>query len=107
METTSERVEEIRNSAGLFQLDQELADLESKAADNALWDDRSKAQQVLVALTDVKDKIKMLTDFKTQVVYIACNLIFREYSISFAKVTYVDIYGSPKLKESKIIVNDK
>lgn len=67
METTSERVEEIRNSAGLLQLDQELADLESKATDNSFWDDRSKAQKVLVAMTDVKDKIKMLTDFKTQV----------------------------------------
>lgn len=67
MKTTSERVEEIRNSAGLLQLDQELADLESKAADSSFWDDRSKAQQVLVALTDVKDKINMLTDFKTQV----------------------------------------
>lgn len=83
METTSERVEEIRNSAGLLQLDQELADLESKAADDSFWDDRSKAQQVLVALTDVKDKIKMLTDFKTQVMYIACNLIFREYPSFF------------------------
>ncbi|XP_016899832.1 peptide chain release factor PrfB1, chloroplastic isoform X5 [Cucumis melo] len=67
VETTSERVEEIRNSAGLLQLDQELADLESKATDNSFWDDRSKAQKVLVAMTDVKDKIKMLTDFKTQV----------------------------------------
>ncbi|XP_011660202.1 peptide chain release factor PrfB1, chloroplastic isoform X2 [Cucumis sativus] len=67
VETTSERVEEIRNSAGLLQLDQELADLESKAADNSFWDDRSKAQKVLMAMTDVKDKIKMLTDFKTQV----------------------------------------
>lgn len=67
VKTTSERVEEIRNSAGLLQLDQELADLESKAADSSFWDDRSKAQQVLVALTDVKDKINMLTDFKTQV----------------------------------------
>ncbi|XP_038887339.1 peptide chain release factor PrfB1, chloroplastic-like isoform X3 [Benincasa hispida] len=67
VETTSERVEEIRNSAGLLQLDQELADLESKAADSSFWDDRSMAQQVLVALTDVKDKINMLTDFRTQV----------------------------------------
>ncbi|XP_022998733.1 peptide chain release factor PrfB1, chloroplastic isoform X1 [Cucurbita maxima] len=67
VETASERVEEIRNSAGLLQLDQEVADLESKAAENSFWDDRSKAQQVLMALTDVKDKIKMLTDFKTQV----------------------------------------
>lgn len=67
VETASQRVEEMRASSGLHLLEQELADLESKAADNSLWDDRAKAQETLLALTDVKDKIKLLTEFKTKV----------------------------------------
>lgn len=67
VETASQRVEELRASSGLHLLEQELADLESKAADSSLWDDRAKAQETLLALTDVKDKIKLLTEFKTKV----------------------------------------
>ncbi|KAM7461503.1 hypothetical protein LguiA_029624 [Lonicera macranthoides] len=67
VETTSQRVQEIRASAGLEQLEKDLADLETAAADNSFWDDRAKAQQTLMALTDVKDKIKLLSEFKTQV----------------------------------------
>lgn len=67
VEAISERAEEIRASAGLQQLEEELAVLEMKAADSSFWDDRAKAQETLLALTDVKDKIKLLTDFKTQV----------------------------------------
>ncbi|KAJ6350444.1 hypothetical protein OIU78_006584 [Salix suchowensis] len=66
VETASQRVEELRASSGLHLLEQELADLEYKAADSSLWDDRAKAQETLLALTDVKDKIKLLTEFKTQ-----------------------------------------
>ncbi|MQM08895.1 hypothetical protein Taro_041762 [Colocasia esculenta] len=67
VESTVERVEEIRASAGLEHLEADLADLEKKAADNSLWDDPPKAQETLLALTDVKDKIKQLTEFKSQV----------------------------------------
>lgn len=67
VETASQRVEEMRASSGLHLLEQELADLESKAADSSLWDDRAKAQETLLALTDVKDKIKLLAEFKTKV----------------------------------------
>uniref|UniRef100_A0A7N2QXZ8 Peptide chain release factor domain-containing protein n=1 Tax=Quercus lobata TaxID=97700 RepID=A0A7N2QXZ8_QUELO len=67
VEITSARVEDIRASSGLQQLQKELAALEFKAADSSLWDDRDKAQKTLSALTDVKDKIKLLTEFKTQV----------------------------------------
>ncbi|KAG8390728.1 hypothetical protein BUALT_Bualt01G0113600 [Buddleja alternifolia] len=67
VETISERVEEIRDGAGLKLLEENLADLEEAAADSSLWDDRVKAQQTLQALTDVKDKIKLLNDFKAQV----------------------------------------
>jgi peptide chain release factor 2 len=67
VEIASARVEDIRASSGLQQLEKELAALESKAADSSLWDDRNKAQEILSALTDVKDKIKMLSEFKTQV----------------------------------------
>lgn len=67
METTSERVEEIRAASGLKQLKENLEDLEAAAADNSLWDDRARAQQTLQSLTDVKDKIKLLNDFKLQV----------------------------------------
>lgn len=68
METLSNRVEEIRTSAGLEQLERQLADLELKASDSAFWDDRAEAQETLLALTDVKEKIKLLSDFKTQVI---------------------------------------
>ncbi|KAK4605771.1 hypothetical protein RGQ29_000172 [Quercus rubra] len=67
VEITSARVEDIRASSGLQQLQKELGALELKAADSSLWDDRDKAQETLSALTDVKDKIKLLTEFKTQV----------------------------------------
>ena len=67
VETVLERVEEIRASAGLKQLEKSLADLEEASGDSSLWDDRAKAQQTLQALTDVKEKIKLLNDFKAQV----------------------------------------
>ncbi|KAJ1443585.1 Peptide chain release factor class I/class II [Sesbania bispinosa] len=67
VEITSQRVEEIRESSGLQLLEQELADLEEKAAASSFWDDRANAQETLSTLTDVKDKIKLLTEFKTQV----------------------------------------
>ncbi|XP_022746638.1 peptide chain release factor PrfB1, chloroplastic-like [Durio zibethinus] len=67
VETASERVEEIRVSAGLQLLEKELVDLESKAADSSFWDKRAKAQETLLALTDVKDKINLLNEFKTKV----------------------------------------
>ncbi|XP_042516728.1 peptide chain release factor PrfB1, chloroplastic [Macadamia integrifolia] len=67
VETTIERVEEIRASAGLRQLEEDLTVLEEKAADSSLWGDRAKAQETLILLAEVKDKIKLLTDFKTQV----------------------------------------
>ncbi|KAM3691336.1 hypothetical protein ACJW31_08G007900 [Castanea mollissima] len=67
VEITSARVEDIRASSGLQQLQKELAALELKAADGSLWDDQDKAQETLSALTDVKDKIKLLSEFKTQV----------------------------------------
>lgn len=67
VEAASDRVEEIRASAGLQQLEKELAELEMKAADSSFWDNRAEAQETLQALTDVKDKINLLTDFKTKV----------------------------------------
>ncbi|KAL3650106.1 Peptide chain release factor PrfB1, chloroplastic [Castilleja foliolosa] len=67
VETTTERVKEIRDSAGLKLLEKNLADLEEASGDSSLWDDRAKAQQTLQALTDVKERIKLLNDFKAQV----------------------------------------
>ncbi|MBA0555049.1 hypothetical protein Golob_014112, partial [Gossypium lobatum] len=67
VETASERVNEIRTSAGMQQLEKELVVLESKTADSSFWDDRAKAQETLLALTDVKDKINLLNEFKTKV----------------------------------------
>ncbi|XP_050384263.1 peptide chain release factor PrfB1, chloroplastic isoform X1 [Argentina anserina] len=67
VEIAAERVHEIRASACLQQLENEVAELESKAADTSFWDDRAMAQENLLALTDVKDRIKSLTDFKTLV----------------------------------------
>ncbi|XP_078181943.1 high chlorophyll fluorescent 109 [Carex rostrata] len=67
VEATSERVKEIMASAGLEQLEAERDSLDKKSADSSLWDDPSKAQEIMVALTDVKDKIKTLKDFMTQI----------------------------------------
>ncbi|CAA0821252.1 Peptide chain release factor PrfB1-chloroplastic [Striga hermonthica] len=67
VETTSARVEEIRAAAVLKLLEKNIADLEEASADSSLWDDRVKAQQTLQALTDVKEKLKTLNDFKAQV----------------------------------------
>ncbi|KAL6132405.1 hypothetical protein ACLB2K_064648 [Fragaria x ananassa] len=67
VEIAAERVQEIRASACLEQLEKEVAELESKAADTSFWDDRALAQENLLALTDVKDRIKSLNDFKSQV----------------------------------------
>ncbi|KAK9735830.1 hypothetical protein RND81_04G231400 [Saponaria officinalis] len=67
VENTSKRAEEIVASAGLQHLEDELAVLESKAADSTLWDDRAQAQATLSALTDVKERIKLLKDFQNQV----------------------------------------
>ncbi|ERN20316.1 hypothetical protein AMTRI_Chr06g178040 [Amborella trichopoda] len=66
VETTQKRVDEIRASAGLAQLEEELSLLEKEAAKSSLWDEPAKAQQTLLALTDVKDKIKLLTDFESK-----------------------------------------
>lgn len=66
VETVLERVEEIRAAAGLKQLQEDLAALEAAAADSSLWDNRAKAQEILQDLTDCKDKLKLLHDFKTQ-----------------------------------------
>ncbi|KAL6577954.1 Peptide chain release factor PrfB1, chloroplastic [Orobanche minor] len=64
---TSERVEEIRTAAGLNLLEKNTVDLEEASADSSLWDNCVKAQQTLRALADVKEKIKLLNDFKAQV----------------------------------------
>ena len=60
-------MEEIRTSVGLERLEADLADLEEKAAESSLWDDPRKAQETLQTLTDVKEKIKQLAEFKTLV----------------------------------------
>ncbi|KAM0947203.1 putative peptide chain release factor class I, peptide chain release factor 2 [Dioscorea sansibarensis] len=67
VEATAQRVEEVRASAGLERLEGDLILLEGKTADSSLWDDPPKAQKLLLALTDVKDKMKLLSDFKSQV----------------------------------------
>lgn len=67
VETASKRVEEVRASSGLEQLEEEVRRLEMAATDDSFWDDRTRAQQILMALNDVKDKIKLLTEIKTQV----------------------------------------
>ncbi|XP_047155232.1 peptide chain release factor PrfB1, chloroplastic-like isoform X2 [Vigna umbellata] len=66
VEIMLQRVEEIRESSGLQLLEQELANLEEQAADISFWDNRAKAQNILSTLADVKEKIKLLNDFKTQ-----------------------------------------
>lgn len=67
VELVLERVDEVRQSAGLEQLEEEIASLEKKSSDSTLWDDPSKAQEILVALTEAKERVKLLNDFKLQV----------------------------------------
>lgn len=67
VEIASARVEEIRASAGLEQLQHEIALLESKATDTSFWDDRAKAQETLSALNDLKDRLRLLSEFKSMV----------------------------------------
>ncbi|KAM7274614.1 hypothetical protein ACFE04_016480 [Oxalis oulophora] len=67
VETASKRAKEIADSTGLEQLEQELEHLESKSGHASFWDDRAKAQETLLALTDVKDKIQLLKEFKTKI----------------------------------------
>uniref|UniRef100_A0A804UEJ3 Prokaryotic-type class I peptide chain release factors domain-containing protein n=2 Tax=Zea mays TaxID=4577 RepID=A0A804UEJ3_MAIZE len=67
VELALERVNEVRQSAGLQQLEEDIASLENKSSDSSLWDDPSKAQGILVSLTEVKDKVKLLNDFKLQI----------------------------------------
>ncbi|VAH29259.1 peptide chain release factor PrfB1, chloroplastic-like [Triticum dicoccoides] len=67
VELAVERVNEVRQDAGLEQLLEEIALLENKSGDSTLWDDPSKAQELLVALTELKEKVKLLKDFKSQV----------------------------------------
>ncbi|CAI8613302.1 unnamed protein product [Vicia faba] len=67
VEIASQRVKEIRESSGLPLLEQEVATLEKEASCTSFWDDRAKAQQTLSTLADVKDKIKLLNEYKNQV----------------------------------------
>ncbi|KAG0503115.1 hypothetical protein HPP92_003187 [Vanilla planifolia] len=67
VQATVERVEDLRAATSLERLEADLIALESKAADTSLWDDPRKAQETLLLLTDVKDKIKLLNEFKSQV----------------------------------------
>jgi peptide chain release factor 2 len=67
VELALERVNEVRQSAGLEQLEEDITSLETKSTDSSLWDDPSKAQEILVSLTEVKDRVKLLNDFKLQV----------------------------------------
>ncbi|KAF7015374.1 unnamed protein product [Triticum aestivum] len=67
VELAVERVNEVRQDAGLEKLLEEIASLENKSGDSTLWDDPSKAQELLVALTELKEKVKLLNDFKSQV----------------------------------------
>lgn len=95
----SERVEEIRAGAGLKLLEKTLADLEEASGDSTLWDDRAKAQQTLQALTDVKEKIKLLNDFKSQVfISIYRNSQSIDSELLLVKKTYLDDKTSLPLK---------
>ncbi|XP_031478296.1 peptide chain release factor PrfB1, chloroplastic [Nymphaea colorata] len=67
VETTKKRVEEVTESAGMEQLETELVNLEEAAADSSLWDNPTKAQETLLSLNDIKEKIKLLSEFKSKV----------------------------------------
>ncbi|ESQ33200.1 hypothetical protein EUTSA_v10004205mg [Eutrema salsugineum] len=67
VEVASARVEEIRASSGLQQIENEISILESKATDTSFWDDRAKAQETLSALNDLKDRSRLLSEFKSMV----------------------------------------
>lgn len=76
VEIASARVEEIIASAGLNQLEHDIAHLESKATDTSFWDDRAKAQETLSALNDLKDRMRLLSEFKTMVMFSHTSSLF-------------------------------
>lgn len=76
VEIASARVEEIRDSANLQQIESEIANLESKASDTSFWDDRVKAQETLSALNDLKDRLRLLSEFKSMVCSLVSSPIF-------------------------------
>lgn len=95
VEISSKRVEEIRSSAGLQQLEVDIGVLEKKTADSFFWDDHAKAQKTLLALTEAKDKLKLLSEFKTQV----------EDAETIVKLTEeMDSVDSGLLEEAYIII---
>lgn len=109
-----ERVEEIRSGAGLKQLEKNLAELEEASGDSSLWDDRAKAQHTLQALTDVKEKLKLLNDFKAQV-FVSFNSntlnqlmnpgnVFRPNHFCLHQVEYLR-YRMLQAEEAETIVN--
>ncbi|KAJ3678180.1 hypothetical protein LUZ60_001983 [Juncus effusus] len=67
VEITSARVTEIVASARLEKLESDRDSLERKSGDQSLWDDPKSAQEILVNLTDLKEKIKTLYEFKSQI----------------------------------------
>ncbi|KAK8947056.1 hypothetical protein KSP39_PZI006627 [Platanthera zijinensis] len=62
----AEHVEEVRDATGVKRLQADLSALERKVAYSSLWDDPPKAQEIFLAFTDVKDKIKQVDEFKSQ-----------------------------------------
>lgn len=67
VEDLVKRVEETITSAGLEQAQANLSDLEHRASDSTLWDNPSKAQETLLALTNTKENIGLLNDFQAKV----------------------------------------
>lgn len=67
VEDIVKRVEETITSAGLEQAQANLSDLEHRASDSTLWDNPSKAQETLLALTNTKENISLLNDFQAKV----------------------------------------
>ncbi|XP_020590227.1 peptide chain release factor PrfB1, chloroplastic [Phalaenopsis equestris] len=97
VQAAAARVEEVRIATGLERLEADLGVLERKAADSSLWDDRHKAQEILLALTDVKDKIKQVNEFKSQV----------EEAETIVKLTEeLDSIDTGLLEEASKIVRD-
>ncbi|XP_064991574.1 peptide chain release factor PrfB1, chloroplastic isoform X2 [Musa acuminata AAA Group] len=108
VETTAQRVEEIRISAGLERLEADLASLEKKAADSSLWDDRSKAQEILLSLTDVEEAetIVNLTEeletIDTGLLQEASKII-RELSKALDRFELTQLLSGPYDKEGAVI----
>ncbi|XP_068661891.1 peptide chain release factor PrfB1, chloroplastic isoform X2 [Aristolochia californica] len=103
-----ERVEEVRSSVGLEQLEADFEILEMKAADSSLWDDRSEAQDTLLSLTEAEEAetIVNLTEEMDSIdtgLLAEASKIVQELNKSLDRFELTQLLSGPYDKEGAVI----